>query len=424
MTTPTSELLIPGRLAISIPQDTLLILETMCATAQAWELAGFATVDYRKPLFVVRYAFLLSAGDPQNPSSDSIASIASHVGGEANLRVWWHRHSIGDGRPGPHNWSASDEEFIARPPIPSLNQWLISVVRTPLGWVGRLDDYRSKVTIHMPVIQLMEPKLHRLVYTTAWQLRPREETPAPPPRLSTSIGANTIVAEGPTELSALHEILDLDETETRHWETHLSVLGAGASHAPQPFHEKSEQTTPDLNGNLDLGTFDEVDDSTSFETENDSYLEYKRKERIVAWLARSRYAKVSAIENGFEIGPGITARRANGLEVDLFSWLISEGFGEPDTEMLERFDVAHLGQGTSLQRLRFTRSWVGRRHGSRRFPPREPSPLLFIPEEYDEFLQDAESSWLDLWNDYVERLIEDEGYTEADGYFSSEPNRE
>jgi hypothetical protein len=87
--------------------------------------------------------------------------------------------------PGPHCWSGTDENTIRYTPlggIPELVKWSISIVRTPGGWVGRLDDHINDETVHMPVhpelpedfigaVHAMSPK--RL---TAYPLKKRETT--------------------------------------------------------------------------------------------------------------------------------------------------------------------------------------------------------------------------------------------------------
>lgn len=75
-----------------------------------------------------------------------------------NMRVWFHRHPIGDGIPGAHNWSGLDETTIQQTPlggIPEIIGWSVSIVRTPLGWVGRLDDHTKRTTVHVPVYPLL-----------------------------------------------------------------------------------------------------------------------------------------------------------------------------------------------------------------------------------------------------------------------------
>lgn len=72
----------------------------------------------------------------------------------SNMRVWFHRHPVGNGITGAHNWSKTDTDTIELIPlggIPELVRWSISIVRTPRGWVGRIDDHIKKITHHVEV---------------------------------------------------------------------------------------------------------------------------------------------------------------------------------------------------------------------------------------------------------------------------------
>jgi hypothetical protein len=71
-----------------------------------------------------------------------------------NLRGWAHKHPVGDGVPGPHNWSFTDETNIKETPlggVPELVKWSFSIVLTPGGWVGRIDNHITGKTLHCPV---------------------------------------------------------------------------------------------------------------------------------------------------------------------------------------------------------------------------------------------------------------------------------
>jgi hypothetical protein len=74
-------------------------------------------------------------------------------------KLWFHRHPVGNGVPGPHNWSGRDNQTAEREPlggIPQLVQWSCSIVLTPKGWVGRIDFYLPTLrTFHCSV----EPNL-------------------------------------------------------------------------------------------------------------------------------------------------------------------------------------------------------------------------------------------------------------------------
>lgn len=79
-----------------------------------------------------------------------------------NMRIWIHRHPIGNGKPGWHNWSGTDNQTINETPlggIPEMVRWSLSAVRTPGGWVGRIDNHISKQTQHLPVAWATTPGL-------------------------------------------------------------------------------------------------------------------------------------------------------------------------------------------------------------------------------------------------------------------------
>ena len=73
-----------------------------------------------------------------------------------NMKAWLHKHPVGDGIPGAHNWSSTDVRTAELEPFaspPELVHWSVSVVLTPRGWVGRLDNYDKQITAHLEVVQ-------------------------------------------------------------------------------------------------------------------------------------------------------------------------------------------------------------------------------------------------------------------------------
>lgn len=79
-----------------------------------------------------------------------------------NMKVWLHRHPLGSGIPGPHNWSGRDERTIRHEPLgatPEAVNWSVSVVLTPGGFVGRIDNYLNGKTQHLEV----EPNTRNLI---------------------------------------------------------------------------------------------------------------------------------------------------------------------------------------------------------------------------------------------------------------------
>lgn len=81
-----------------------------------------------------------------------VAEMTTRPQGFASNRM---KHPLGSGVPGKHNWSGTDENTCRNEPLgglPELVQWSASMVKTPHGWVGRIDNYAKKKTIHVPVV--------------------------------------------------------------------------------------------------------------------------------------------------------------------------------------------------------------------------------------------------------------------------------
>lgn len=83
-----------------------------------------------------------------------------------NMKVWLHRHPMGTGEPGPHNWSGRDEQTIQYEPLgttPKDAQWSVSIVITPGGFVGRIDNYLKGITQHLEVVPETRPFFSELL---------------------------------------------------------------------------------------------------------------------------------------------------------------------------------------------------------------------------------------------------------------------
>nr|MBN1228845.1 hypothetical protein [Anaerolineae bacterium] len=144
---------------------TLLKMEGWCASAGGLEVSGLATVDFdiENRNFLLTDAFLLDVGSSVYTEISTHKILELHASGIApeKLKCWLHRHPIGNGIPGDHNWSATDVHTATQEPLgslPELVKWSLAVVRTPLGWVGRLDDHGSKTVYHLPVEQVLTPQ--------------------------------------------------------------------------------------------------------------------------------------------------------------------------------------------------------------------------------------------------------------------------
>ena len=75
------------------------------------------------------------------------------------MKLWYHKHPV-------NGWSGTDENTIKTAPlggIPDLVKWSASIVLTPnLGWIGRVDSYKTGKTIIADVV----PNYHQWAQTT------------------------------------------------------------------------------------------------------------------------------------------------------------------------------------------------------------------------------------------------------------------
>lgn len=118
---------------------------------------GFLAMTERggQKVFDVYDWVLLDVGDWAFTTISARQSMALNTHpSHGDLRMWIHAHPMGNGDTGPHNWSGTDNATIRENPLsgpPELIQWSTSIVRTPLGWVGRFDDHIMKKTAHLEV---------------------------------------------------------------------------------------------------------------------------------------------------------------------------------------------------------------------------------------------------------------------------------
>lgn len=157
---------------IRIETDVLLRLQTIGILNRGAEFSGFGWCRIEGKEIVVYDFVLLDLG------SETFTEIPPEVimplmerPDRANMKVWCHCHPIGSGIPGPHNWSGTDERTCTKEPMggsPEAVGWSVALVRTPGGWVGRIDNHLSKQTKHLEVF----PKLDD-VYQAVAQVRER-----------------------------------------------------------------------------------------------------------------------------------------------------------------------------------------------------------------------------------------------------------
>lgn len=127
------------------------------------EYSGFGFCERQEGNIIVYDFVLLDVGDPVYTEIDParVLPLLSRPD-RKNMKVWLHRHPVGNGIPGPHNWSGRDELTIQREPLGSTREaanWSVSIVLTPGGFVGRVDNYVKGITQHLEV----EPNTRSLV---------------------------------------------------------------------------------------------------------------------------------------------------------------------------------------------------------------------------------------------------------------------
>jgi len=138
-----------------ILSDNVALKLMTAAHATANEFSGFGFVQPKENDLLVYDAVILNVGNysyTEIPPAE-IEKLMNRPD-RASMKLWFHRHPIGNGIPGKHNWSSTDETTIHERPlggIPELVQWSVSIVLTPGGWVGRIDNYLTGKTAHVPV---------------------------------------------------------------------------------------------------------------------------------------------------------------------------------------------------------------------------------------------------------------------------------
>lgn len=136
-----------------------LRLETAVSASGRLEFSGLGFVKEEKGGLVIYDAVVLHVGSEGYTEIDpeKIFPLLDREDA-ANIKCWFHRHPIGNGKPGRDQWSGLDEHTIQTAPlggIPELVKWSVSIVRTPGGWVGRVDNHLKRTTVHVPVYPLL-----------------------------------------------------------------------------------------------------------------------------------------------------------------------------------------------------------------------------------------------------------------------------
>jgi len=138
---------------LSLSPSAAIELETIANQTRGHEFSGIGRLSKNGSGLVVEDIVLLDVGSAgfTEITPDDLYEVSQM---EGDWRVWFHRHPVGDGIPGGHNWSFTDETTIQTSPlggIPQAIKWSVSIVRTPGGWVGRVDNHITGKTAHLPV---------------------------------------------------------------------------------------------------------------------------------------------------------------------------------------------------------------------------------------------------------------------------------
>jgi hypothetical protein len=152
---------------ITLTPEVAMALETMVSQSGRLEFSGFGWARIEGDALVMYDYVVLNVGSEAYTEIPA-AELMKLLGREdaANMKVWLHRHPIGIGVPGPENWSGMDNNTIETNPlggIPELVKWSAAIVRTPRGWVGRVDRHVPEHSVvHVPV----EPSVPLEVFET------------------------------------------------------------------------------------------------------------------------------------------------------------------------------------------------------------------------------------------------------------------
>lgn len=167
---PEWNTMLSDKMKVVIPDNILLHLESWIASAHGREVSGVGImdIDQEKGTFSIQKVWLLAAGSSaytEIPGA-TMAKLVSEGITPDQIKLWWHRHPVGNGSPGPHNWSSTDDHTAMREPFgisPDMVGWMVSIVRTPLGWVARYDNHKRMYTVHMPVTTSVNGSNHQSV---------------------------------------------------------------------------------------------------------------------------------------------------------------------------------------------------------------------------------------------------------------------
>lgn len=159
---------------ILLEPHVAISLEAMAVQTGRLEFSGLGTCHRDGDAIVIDDVRLMDVGNEgytEAPPKEIYDYLQYVQAQNKQIKVWYHRHPMGNGKPGDHNWSGRDVATIKNEPLggfPHLVKWSVSIVRTPAGWVGRLDDYINNKTYHLEVLgQAPQEVLDRTYELTA-----------------------------------------------------------------------------------------------------------------------------------------------------------------------------------------------------------------------------------------------------------------
>lgn len=141
---------------IELSDTVALKLMTFGNITEGLEFSGFGFVEVKEDTIYVYDVVVLDIGSEVWTEIDPKTLISLMERPDArNMKLWIHRHPLGDGVPGKHNWSGTDNTTISTAPLgghPEMVKWSCSMVLTPRGWVGRIDNHLKNITQHIEVV--------------------------------------------------------------------------------------------------------------------------------------------------------------------------------------------------------------------------------------------------------------------------------
>jgi hypothetical protein len=133
---------------IILTPDVFLRLAIIEELTEGREFSGYGFIEIEKddgvPNFRVYDIELLDVGTQGFTEFGSSAILNVMKRKDAsNMKLWFHKHPLGTGKPGAHNWSKIDNDTCTNQPLgcpdPDRVRWALAMVLTPGGWVGRVD---------------------------------------------------------------------------------------------------------------------------------------------------------------------------------------------------------------------------------------------------------------------------------------------